>query len=233
MRLEAFAVFFLAAAAAPARAEPEAAVVVELFTSQSCSSCPPAEALFRALAARDDLVALEWHVDYWNDLSVGAAGRWKDPFSSPDHARRQRAYNLALKGAASAYTPQIVVAGAAETVGSRGPDIERLIAEAKAAAPRAAIARSGAALVIAAAPADARLRLVVFRRAAATRVGGGENHRRNLEEANVVLREEMLGPARAGAAIAAPAGLSAGDGAALLIEDGASGAALAGAYFKG
>jgi hypothetical protein len=221
-------VALLLAFGAPARAE--GPVVVELFTSQSCSSCPPAEAIFRDLAKRQDLVALEWHVDYWDDLSAGAAGRWRDPFSSGENTRRQRAHNLALKGEASAYTPQIIVAGAAETVGSRRAEIDRLIASAQAIPPRARIARGARGLKVIDAPDGARLRLVVFRRSATTHVGGGENHRRTLDEAHVVLRQTVLGPARAGESVAAPR-LAAGDGAALLIEDGATGLALAGAYF--
>ncbi len=57
--------------------------VVELFTSQSCYSCPPAEAFLGELAGRDGILALEFHVDYWNSLIYGAAGKWADPFSRP------------------------------------------------------------------------------------------------------------------------------------------------------
>jgi hypothetical protein len=58
-----------------------APTVVELFTSQSCYSCPPAEKLLGELAQRDDIIALEHHVDYWDQLVYGSAGRWKDIFS--------------------------------------------------------------------------------------------------------------------------------------------------------
>ncbi|MHA7900383.1 MAG: DUF1223 domain-containing protein [Henriciella sp.] len=102
-------------------------IVAELFTSQSCSSCPPAEKLFAELAEREDLIVLEWHVDYWDRLVHGRAGAWKDPFSSPDHTARQRQYNRALRGTAGAYTPQAVINGSAETVGSRRHDVEALL----------------------------------------------------------------------------------------------------------
>ena len=68
-------------------------IVVELFTSQSCYSCPPAEAYLGELAKRDDIIALEHHVDYWDQLVYGSAGRWKDTFSSPEATERQQRYN--------------------------------------------------------------------------------------------------------------------------------------------
>jgi hypothetical protein len=92
-------------------------VVVELFTSEGCSSCPPADALLARLsegqlAGNVQLIALEEHVDYWNDLG------WTDPFSSRDWTSRQYVYARAL-GNGNAYTPQMVVDGTVEFVGSR------------------------------------------------------------------------------------------------------------------
>jgi hypothetical protein len=92
-------------------------VVVELFTSEGCSSCPPADALLarladEQLASNVQVIALEEHVDYWNDLG------WADPFSSRDWTSRQYNYAGAL-GNGNAYTPQMVVDGTAEFVGSR------------------------------------------------------------------------------------------------------------------
>jgi hypothetical protein len=93
------------------------AVVVELFTSEGCSSCPPADALLARLAEEPpagnvQLIALEEHVDYWNDLG------WADPFSSRDWTSRQNVYSGAL-GNVNPYTPQMVVDGTVEFVGSR------------------------------------------------------------------------------------------------------------------
>jgi hypothetical protein len=92
-------------------------VVVELFTSEGCSSCPPADALLARLAEEElarnvQVIALEEHVDYWNDLG------WTDPFSSRDWTSRQEVYSGAL-GNGNAYTPQMVVDGTVEFVGSR------------------------------------------------------------------------------------------------------------------
>jgi len=86
-----------------------ASPVVELFTSQGCYSCPPAdEYLAEIIEKQPEVVALEYHVDYWDDLHYGAAGVWKDPFSDPSYSARQRRYNsLGLKGRPGVYTPQI------------------------------------------------------------------------------------------------------------------------------
>lgn len=218
--------------ATPASAE-ERPVAIELFTSQGCSSCPPAEAYFRDLSARPDVVALEWHVDYWDDLHAGASGKWKDPFSSPDHTRRQRAYNAALRGRPGAYTPQLVVDGRLETVGSRRAEIARLIADRQGTDDKAAIAFAPAPdgmMVTASAPQGATVRLVRFAKAVVTRVTGGENAGATLAEAHVVRRQEVLGVVGAeplAATLRAPA---AGEGCAVLVEDGEGGPVLAAQY---
>lgn len=115
------AVFILASF--PARAG-DSPIVVELFTSQGCSSCPPADAYMRELANRDGVIALSFNVDYWNYLG------WEDTLASPAHTERQRAYARRL-GLSGVYTPQIVVNGAAEGVGSKRDKIEREIAGAR------------------------------------------------------------------------------------------------------
>jgi hypothetical protein len=218
---------------APAAAE-TSPVAVELFTSQGCSSCPPAEAVMRDLAKRPDLVALEWHVDYWDDLHAGASGKWKDPFSSPDHTRRQRAYNKALRGRPSAYTPQLVIDGRLETVGSHRAEIAQMIEDRQRHDAEAKIAFAPAAeslSVTAAAPAGATVRLVRFANAIVTRVTGGENAGETLAEAHVVRRQEVLGVIGAGGPFTvrfrAPA---AGEGCAVLVEDGDGGPILSARY---
>lgn len=114
----------LALASLPARAG-EHPVVVELFTSQGCSSCPPADAYLRELAGRNGVIALSFNVDYWDYLG------WKDTLASPAHTGRQRAYARRL-GLSGVYTPQMVVNGVAEGVGSKRQEIEPAIAAAKA-----------------------------------------------------------------------------------------------------
>jgi hypothetical protein len=98
----------------------EAPVVVELFTSQGCSSCPPADKYIGELAKRPDLLVLAFHVEYWNYIG------WTDPYSKPWATRRQREYAARLKQR-FIYTPEIVVQGAAEGIGSERENIEALI----------------------------------------------------------------------------------------------------------
>ena len=105
--------------------------VIELFTSQSCYSCPPAEELLGELAGREDLVALELHVDYWDDLVYGSAGKWKDLFSDPAYTARQRRYAARIRNG-RVYTPQLVVDGVVQTVGSRRGRVLELIERSRA-----------------------------------------------------------------------------------------------------
>ncbi|MBZ0234496.1 MAG: DUF1223 domain-containing protein, partial [Deltaproteobacteria bacterium] len=148
------------------------AIVVELFTSQGCSSCPPADRLLTALVAGErtrPVIALAFHVDYWNDLG------WRDPFSSPLATARQEAYARTLDR--GLYTPQLVVNGRAHAVGSRRADVERALA---AAVPVPAMAASvdlvGDSVVVRAdAPGGTHALLAVFEDDLATDVPAGEN----------------------------------------------------------
>jgi hypothetical protein len=96
-------------------------VVVELFTSQGCSSCPPADALLHRLAKRNDVLPLALHVDYWDYIG------WKDSFAKPAHTRRQKAY-AAAGGRRMIYTPQMVVMGADDVVGADAMEVADAIA---------------------------------------------------------------------------------------------------------
>ena len=96
-------------------------VVVELYTSQGCSSCPPADAYFhKELAKRDDVIALALHVDYWDYIG------WKDSFASPAYTARQKSYARA-SGHRSVYTPQMIVNGKDHVVGTHPEKVEKLI----------------------------------------------------------------------------------------------------------
>lgn len=200
-----------------------APVVVELFTSQSCSSCPPAEALLGKLAGRPDLIALEFHVDYWNDLVYGAAGRWIDIHSSPAHTARQRAYGNRLGG--GVYTPQMVIDGRAETVGSREGDIERAVVAARKH-PRIALAvtateAGGLAIRGEGIGRDrAELWLVRYLEEETTRVRAGENRGKVLVNHHIVTGMSHLDdwPPDGEALTLAPLALPSGEGCAVLLQ---------------
>lgn len=215
------AIFALAAFPAPGCAQTPGApagapLVVELYTSQSCSSCPPAEAYFKELSARPGLLSLEWHVDYWDSLQVAGAGRWKDPYSSKANTDRQVAYNKAILGKTGVYTPQAIVNGAAEAVGSDRAAVEQKIKSAQpATAVRVAASKGeGLTFTLTGAPADAEPELVTFHKSIADDVRGGENKGRQLSSANVVIAEQ---PLKLAAQLHVPAPKS-GDGCALLVR---------------
>ncbi|ABD55561.1 DUF1223 domain-containing protein [Jannaschia sp. CCS1] len=112
------------AAALTALATPVVAdgpVVVELFTSQGCSSCPPADELLGELAGRDDIIALALHVDYWDYIG------WADTFAQSAFSQRQQNYGHAA-GSTVVYTPQMVIGGVDHVIGNRAMDVVDTIA---------------------------------------------------------------------------------------------------------
>lgn len=174
-----------AAAAAPAcsaRSGPDVPAVVELYTSEGCSSCPPAERWLSALKGRDDVVALAFHVDYWDSLG------WKDRFSQPQFTQRQNATQRS-SGARFAYTPQVLLDGRDQR------DWPALAPAALRGRPPATVAlqldhdATGLALTVApGAGAPARLSgyVAVVDDGVQTRVGAGENRGATLREDGIV-----------------------------------------------
>ena len=114
-------VVWLLASVGVASAQEPPKAVLELFTSQGCSSCPPADALLKSYVARPDIIALSFPVDYWDYLG------WKDTFAKAKFTERQRSYGR-QRGDGQIYTPQVVVDGLAHAVGNRASDIDRAIA---------------------------------------------------------------------------------------------------------
>lgn len=108
------------------------AVVVELFTSQGCSSCPPAQEFLQQLSRRPDVLTLEYHVDYWDQLKTWTGGAWKDPFSDPQWTERQVAYNTRIMDSDRAFTPEMVIDGRFQAVGSSKTQVNGHIDEARA-----------------------------------------------------------------------------------------------------
>jgi hypothetical protein len=163
-------------------------VVVELFTSQGCSSCPPADVLLGELAQKPNIVALAYHVDYWDDLG------WKDPFSIPQAAQRQRGYVKRLSRS-GAFTPQAVVSGDTSLVGSNRTEMKQAIA-ADRDALAVELSKRGATLSINfperwSEPME--VHVVSYLDRATTKVGRGENARRSLQEFNIVRSFKRVG----------------------------------------
>jgi hypothetical protein len=163
-------------------------VLLELFTSEGCSSCPPADALLADLAADPRVIPLSFHVDYWNELG------WPDRFSSPENTARQRAYAASL-GARGLYTPELIVGGVEGFVGSDRAQAETAMAAALREPPTVTLALNAHAVdgnalelayTAAGAPPGALMNVAVVDREATTQVRAGENSGRTLRHVNVV-----------------------------------------------
>lgn len=165
----------------------KAPVVVELFTSQGCSSCPDADAFLGEIAKRDDVVALSFHVDYWNYIG------WEDRFATPQTTARQAAYKETL-GLAYVYTPQMVINGARHEVGSDRDAVTRAVARAqqnpglRLPVTVEGDGAGGLRISIPAAPFEdeAVVWLATFDRKHATEVTAGENTGRTMVNHHVV-----------------------------------------------
>ena len=170
-------------------------VLVELFTSEGCSSCPPADRLLGQLQQQHtidnaELILLGEHVDYWNNLG------WKDRFSSSDFTERQRQYAESL-GLTSAYTPQVVVDGHIDVLGNDQHSLERAIQRAASAPKTAQVALQWASpdvLNISVNNAkNGRILLAVTEDDLTTQVKGGENGGHTLRHSAVVRELRVLG----------------------------------------
>jgi hypothetical protein len=161
-------------------------VVLELYTSQGCSSCPPADALLSALAEQDGVIALALHVDYWDYLG------WKDSFGKPQHTARQRNYAKAAHSR-TVYTPEMVVQGQERMKGHDAAAIAGQIAlhRQKRAAAELTLGRDGGALTIELAPVGPEagasdVHVVRFIPSEAVEIEGGENAGKQVTYTNIV-----------------------------------------------
>lgn len=174
---------------------PEGPIVLELFTSQGCSSCPPADLLLAKLASAGSVgeravAPLAFHVDYWNDLG------WTDPYSLPAWTERQRQYSRVL-GDDRVYTPELVVGGATGVIGSNRAAVTQAIERAARPAllPTATTWSKDAVTVTATAPADADVWVAVWEDGTSTKVTRGENSGATLGSDRVVRRLERVAAA--------------------------------------
>ena len=169
-------------------------VVIELFTSQGCSSCPPADRIMHELAKRDDVIGLALHVDYWDYIG------WKDEYADPDHTLRQRAY-ARQGGRSMIYTPQMVINGEEDVVGAKAAELNQLIESHLAATPKASVRarRDGDAILVDVTPValpDGQVydvRVVQYSPMRHASIRRGELAGHDLDYANVVENWQIAG----------------------------------------
>jgi len=161
-------------------------IVVELYTSQGCSSCPPADKLLHDLAKRDDIIALALHVDYWDYIG------WKDEFADPRFTERQKGYARAA-GARSIYTPQMIIGGQDHVIGTRPGEVTTHLSRHSTKSPAIEIVteRSGASATVRAQAVErvtggVIVQVVTYRPTFTVSIKRGENAGRTLDYANVV-----------------------------------------------
>ncbi len=191
---------FTALAGAATGAFAGSPVLVELYTSQGCSSCPPADALLAKLTKRNGVIAMSLPITYWDMLG------WKDTLASQADTRRQKSYAAAMEHG-GVYTPQIVVGGVKDVVGSREDDVEAAIDAAALAENLSTPIGIGLSrtpqnlrVTIATAPGvfsknklNATIWLFRLRSAVTVNIGAGENGGRTLTYRNVVSDIKDLG----------------------------------------
>jgi hypothetical protein len=233
LRILAAALLMAAGLSSTALAADQRPVVVELFTSQGCDSCPPADAFLGELTRRPDVLALAFHVDYWDYIG------WKDPFAQRAWTERQRGYGASL-GLRGIYTPQMVIDGRIDAVGSQRDQVERAIKTARAT-PAAVqlnltrLAEGGVAIALTGAEGlagEAELIAVTYDRRHETQVMRGENAGKKLVEYNVVRGAKRIDGWRGGALqrqLAAAELPGAGEQCAVLVQAKGQGAILAAA----
>ena len=191
-RLLALAAALVTAPAAQAQAPAQSLaqpVVVELFTSQGCSSCPPADVAVARVADRPDVIALSFNVTYWDHLG------WKDTFARPEFTDRQVAYAKAL-GQGAPFTPEVVAGGRAGGVGNTSRAVDQLIAQGRTRATTTVTAADGKVSVAAgiAPRRGADVWLVSYDpRLIQVPVKAGENTGKTLPQRNVVRGLKRLG----------------------------------------
>lgn len=212
--------FFSLFGAAQVQAQ-DAPVVVELYTSQGCSSCPPADELLHDLAKMDGIIALALHVDYWDYIG------WKDSFASPAFTDRQHAY--AHRAAATfVYTPQMVVNGHAHVVASRAMEVMATINDerGKPAVFDVDMSRQGDVVTVTAPagrPGDYVVQLARYTPQETVSITRGENAGRELSYANIVTSLDPIGPWDGRAPLNMQADVTGDGGIVVLIQENAYG----------
>jgi len=181
------ALFVAPATAAELRLHPKA--VLELFTSQGCSSCPKADLRFGDLSKQTDLITLAYHVDYWDYIG------WTDTFGRKENSDLQKAYAASWKSS-RIYTPQLIVNGQKGVVGSRDKDVTEALGAATLALPVEIVVGDkmiDVTVGAGASGAQAMVWLVTFKDHAQVQIDRGENAGRTMDYTQIVTGRQMLG----------------------------------------
>ena len=216
---------------APQARAGDSVVLIELFTSQGCSSCPPADRNIAALAERSDVIALSLHVDYWDYLG------WRDTFGRPEHTQRQFAYRDLL-GTRVVYTPQVVVQGARDVPGHKTAAIDAAIAEALAMPEPARldlVTEDGmlhAMLAETPMPERCTVWIATYDQARTVRIRRGENAGKTITYHNVVNKLMRVGSWNGSAQQISLPQPAAGEGVAVWLQDDRSGRVLAARFVE-
>jgi hypothetical protein len=209
-------------AEAATSASADSPVVVELFQSQGCSSCPPANAALNAIADRKDVIALSFAVTYWDQLG------WKDRFATPAYTQRQRDYDRGLRGG-GVYTPQVVLNGSRAIVGNGKGELAKAISETAGVSAGPEISISANSATIAKGSGKATAWLVRFDpKVRNVAIKAGENGGRKLPHRNIVRQLVRLGDWKGkSVSFTLPAESEAGLRTAILLQSGTGGPILA------
>lgn len=208
-------------------------VVMELYTSQGCASCPTADAVLRDMSARDDILALSLHVDYWDYIG------WKDSFAKPQFTKRQKAYAVA-QDRRMIYTPQVIVDGTSDVVGNEPMNLAGVIERQKEIPALAAIAVQvkGAddylvdlVPLIKAAP-EALVFLVRYIPSQTVAITRGENAGRTVEYTNIVTSLDPIAEWPGTMAQQIPISVDGPDKAAVIVQERGYGLVLAAARLR-
>lgn len=213
-------------------AEQTTGTVIELYTSQGCSSCPPADAMLAELSTRDDVIPLALHVDYWDYIG------WKDDLANPAFTNRQQAF-AAAAGARTIYTPQMVIGGVDHVIGSRPMEVmDQLQAHnAKPDLVNLTLTRNGDVLLIAAETAQATqgeavVQLVRYTPEVIRDITRGENAGNTITYVNVVTAWDMAGVWDTAAPLALEAPVTGDDPIVVIVQNGTDGPVLGAARLR-
>jgi len=216
-------------AAAPAVAD--GPVVVELYTSQGCSSCPPADALLHDLSVRTDVIPLALHVDYWDYIG------WGDSFAEPSHTRRQQAY-ARVAGANTIYTPQMIIGGEDHVIGTKPMEVADAIQARRApTGVSVTVVRSGNRLQITgqtsrALPRGTVVQVVRFTPEVVVDVRRGENAGRQLTYSNIVTDWQSVGEWSGQGPLDLTASVNGSSPLVVIVQEAGPGAVLATAVLR-